>query len=108
MLGNVQCRDVLLIWIIAGQEPTVLSVGAGGDVGYFFLRLSSLFSFSLSLREGPKQTEILSQRVVKSNTANQPHINPIPLFTVYLLYDAMGLFKRETKTNRKYETKGTM
>ena len=25
-----QCQDVLLIWIIVGQGPTVLAVGAGG------------------------------------------------------------------------------
>ena len=27
---NFQCRGVLLIWIIIGQGPTVLAVGAGG------------------------------------------------------------------------------
>ena len=27
---NFQCRGVLLIWIIVGQGPTVLAVGAGG------------------------------------------------------------------------------
>ena len=28
---NFQCRGVLLIWIMVGQGPTVLAVGAGGD-----------------------------------------------------------------------------
>ena len=27
---NIQCRDVLLIWIIVGQGPIALAVGAGG------------------------------------------------------------------------------
>ena len=27
---NFQCRDVLLIWIIVGQGPTVLAAGGGG------------------------------------------------------------------------------
>ena len=30
VLGNFQCRRVLLIWLIVGQEPTVLVVGADG------------------------------------------------------------------------------
>ena len=27
---NFQCRGVLLIWIMVGQVPTALAVGAGG------------------------------------------------------------------------------
>ena len=35
---NFQCRGVLLIWIIVGQGPTVLAVGAsGGSFGHFSL-----------------------------------------------------------------------
>ena len=50
VLGNFQCQDVLLIWIITGQG---LVVGAVGLFGYFFIsRLSFLFSFSLSLGDG--------------------------------------------------------
>ena len=40
--------------------------------GHFFSHLSLLFSFSLSLGDGQIQTEILSQRVVKLKTTNQP------------------------------------
>ena len=36
-----------------------------GLFGHFFSRLSFLFSFSLSLGDGPIWTEILSQRAVK-------------------------------------------
>ena len=50
---NFQCRGVLLIWIIEGQGPIALAVGAGG--GYLdIFSLVYLFSFlSLSLRDGP-------------------------------------------------------
>ena len=40
---KVQCRGIQLIWIIAGQEPTVLAVGAGGGC------LDHKLSLSLSL-----------------------------------------------------------
>ena len=43
-----------------------------GLFGHFFSRLSFLFSFSLSLGDGPIYTEILSQRAVKPKTTNQP------------------------------------
>ena len=58
---NFQCRGVLLIWIIVGPGPTALAVGAGwGYLDIFFSRLSFLNFFSLSLKDGPIQTEILS------------------------------------------------
>ena len=51
---NFQCRGVLLVWIIVGQGPIALAVGAdGGLFGHFFSHLSFLFSFSLSLGDGP-------------------------------------------------------
>ena len=31
-MGNLQCWEVLLIWIIVGQGLTVLSVDAGGEL----------------------------------------------------------------------------
>ena len=45
---NFQCRGVPLIWIIVEQGPTALAVGAGWVVLTLFL--SSIFSFSLSVR----------------------------------------------------------
>ena len=51
----------------------MLAVGAGGGwLGHFYSHLSFLSSFSLSLGDGPIQTEILSQRAIKSKTTNQP------------------------------------
>ena len=41
---NFQCRGVLLTWIIVGQGPIALAVGAGGDcLGIFNL----IYRFSL-------------------------------------------------------------
>ena len=51
---NFQCRGVLLVWMIVGQGPIALAVGAGGGcLDIFFPHLSFLFSFSLSLGDGP-------------------------------------------------------
>ena len=41
---NFQCRGVLLIWIIIGQGPNVLAVGAGGGCLDIF-SLAYHFSF---------------------------------------------------------------
>ena len=46
---NFQCLGVLLIWIIIGQGPTALEIGAdGGCLDSFYF-----CSFSLSLGDGP-------------------------------------------------------
>ena len=67
----VPWRPTLLIRV--GQGPTALTVGAGGGLfGHYYSHLSFLSSFSLSLGDGPIQTEILSQRAVKPKTTNQP------------------------------------
>ena len=51
---NFQCQGVLLIWIIVGQGPIALAVGAGGGgLDIFFSHLSFLSSFSHSLGDGP-------------------------------------------------------
>ena len=51
---NFQCQGVLLIWIIVGQGPTALAVGAGGGcLDIFSLAYHFSFSFSLSLGDGP-------------------------------------------------------
>ena len=48
---NFQCRGVILIWIIVGQGPIALAVGAGGVVWTFFLSsISSHFFLPLSER----------------------------------------------------------
>ena len=48
---NLPCRGVLLIWIIVGQGPIALAVGAGGGCFDIFLSsISSLFFLALSGR----------------------------------------------------------
>ena len=45
---NFQCRGVLLVWMIVGQGPIALAVGAGGGCLDIF-PLIYLFSFLLPL-----------------------------------------------------------
>ena len=47
VLGSFQCRDVLLLWHIAGQGPAVLAAGAGRVVFFLFLFLFSYRQSSL-------------------------------------------------------------
>ena len=66
-----RCWGVLLLWMIVGQGPIALAIGAGGGLfGHFFSHLSFLFSFSLSLGDGPiypkqptNQPSILQNRI---------------------------------------------
>ena len=48
---NFQCQGILLIWIVVGQGPAALAVGAGGGcLDIFSHRLSFLFFLPLSGR----------------------------------------------------------
>ena len=52
VLGTIPVPGRLIIWMIVGQGPIVLAIGAGGgclDIS----TLIYLFSFSLSLGDGP-------------------------------------------------------
>ena len=48
---NFQCRCVLLIWIVVGQGPTVLAVGASGGCLDIFALVYHFSPFSPSLWE---------------------------------------------------------
>ena len=48
---NFQCRDVILILSIVGQEPTALTVGAGGGCLDIFTLVYHFFFLSSSLLE---------------------------------------------------------
>ena len=50
VMGNFQCRGILQIWMIVGQGPVVLAVGADkGCLDIFFVLASDdLFFFLLS------------------------------------------------------------
>ena len=51
VLGKLPVPGRPAIWMIVGQGPIELAVGAG--VGCFYSPLSFLSSFSLSLGDGP-------------------------------------------------------
>ena len=53
VLGKLPVPGRPTIWMIVGQWPTALTVGAGGLFGHFHSPLSFLSSFSLSLGDGP-------------------------------------------------------
>ena len=53
MLGKLQCRGVLLIWIIVGQGPIAIKVGAGWGCLDFFSLVYLVFCLSPSLGGGP-------------------------------------------------------
>ena len=57
------------IWMIVGQGPIALAVGAGGGLfGHFYSPLSFLLFLPLSGR----RPDILSQTAAKPKTTNQP------------------------------------
>ena len=54
VLGKLPVPGRPTIWITVGQGPTALVVGAGGGcLDFFTLIYPFLFSFSLSLGDGP-------------------------------------------------------
>ena len=54
VLGKLPVPGCPTLWITAGQGLTALAVGAGGGcLDLFNSHLLSLFSFSLSLGDGP-------------------------------------------------------
>ena len=54
VLGKLPVPERPTIWMIVGQGPFALEVGAGGAcLDIFFSPLSFLSSFSLSLGDGP-------------------------------------------------------
>ena len=54
VLGKLPVPGRPTIWITVGQEPTALTVGAGGGFfGHFYSHLSFLSFCSLSLGDGP-------------------------------------------------------
>ena len=66
VLGKLPGLGRPTILITVGQGPIALAVGAGGGGLDIFTLNYPFFSFSLSLEDGPIQTEILSQRAVKT------------------------------------------
>ena len=72
VLGKLPVPGRPTISITVGQGPIALAVGAGGGCLDICTLVCPFSSFSLSLGDGPIETEILSQRAVKPKTTNQP------------------------------------
>ena len=54
VLGKLPVPGRPAIWMIVGQGPIALAVGAGGGFfGHFYSSLSFLFCYYLSLGDGP-------------------------------------------------------
>ena len=54
VLGKLPVPGRPTIWMIVGQGPIALTVGAGGGLfEHFYSHLSLFSSFSLSLGDGP-------------------------------------------------------
>ena len=53
VLGKLPVPGRPTIWVIVGQGPIALAVGAGGGCLDVFSLLYPFFSFSLSLGDGP-------------------------------------------------------
>ena len=54
VLGNLPVPGRPTIWMIVGQGPAALAVGAGGGLfGHVYSHLSFLSSVSLSFGDGP-------------------------------------------------------
>ena len=95
---NFQFRGVLPVWIIVGQGPIALALGAGClDI---FSLIYHLSSFSLSLGDGLIQTEILSQRAVTLETTNQPTLKSRYLNVEVDCIVQFSLFHPKTKQKK--------
>ena len=68
---NFQCRGALLIWIIVGQGPTALTVGASGGCLDIFSLIYHFTLLSPSLWETARYT---LKYCLKPKTTNQPNI----------------------------------
>ena len=71
---NFQCWGVILIWIIVGQGPTALTVGAGGGCFDIFSLIYHFFLLSPSLWETARYR--LKYCLKGPLSPKQPTINP--------------------------------
>ena len=70
---NFQCRGVLLVWIIVGQGPTALAVGAGGGCLDIFTLIYPFSFLSPSLWETTRyRLKYCLKGSLSTKTTNQP------------------------------------
>ena len=73
VLGNFQCRSVLLVWIRVGQGPTALAVGAGGGCLDIFTLIHPFSPLSPSLWETTQyRLKYCLKGLLNPKTTNQP------------------------------------
>ena len=65
MPSSLECRDILIIWIIIDQGPTVFAVSVGGNCSdiLFFSPVKSLFFLPLSERGLDRDGSTVSRAV---------------------------------------------
>ena len=80
---NFQCRGVLLIWLIVGQGPTALAVGAGGGCLDIFTLVYLFSPLSPSLWETARYG--LKYCLKGPLNPKQPS-NQLNLLVVYTIY----------------------
>ena len=80
---NFQCRGVLLIWIIVGQGPTALVVGAGGGCLDVFSLVYHFFFLSPSLWETARYRlkYCLKGPLNPKQPTNQPNLSSLIVLT---------------------------
>ena len=80
---NLQYRGVLLVWIIVGQGPTVLAVGAGGGCLNIFNLIYPFSFLSPSLWETTQyRLKYCLKGSLSPKTTNQPKIHTNNIFRV--------------------------
>ena len=82
---NYQCRGVLLIWIIVGQGPTALVVGAGGRCLDIFILVCPFCPLSPSLWETARyRLKYCLKGPLSPKISNQPTNQPVWEVAVHL------------------------
>ena len=78
VLGKLQCWGVLLIWIIVGQGPVALAVGAGGGCLDIFSLICPFSPLSPSLWETARYRlkYCLKGPLSPKQPTNQPTMSP--------------------------------
>ena len=87
VLGELPVPGHPALWMIVGQGPVALAVGAGGGCLDIFTLLYPFSSLSPSLGDGLIWTKILSQRAAEPKITNQP------IYLIYIPYLSDNLYK---------------
>ena len=102
VLSNFWCCGILLIRVLAGQEPAVLDAGAGwGGCFYFFLSHLSYMFFSLSWETAQHDNIIMTGQL--NRKTNKAHRKQSHVFS-YLNHASYHSFSISIAQNLHYAT----